>query len=470
MTEVEKQVDNLDAPELETSAITEQKGAPGFAIYGGYLVEEESNADLSGTRKYKTYSDILANLGIVAAGVRYFLNLVAKPSWRFEPADDTPQAEQMAELIEDILDDLDTPWHRIIRRSAMYRFYGFSLQLWTAKLREDGNIGFEDIEPRPQVTIERWITNEFGKVLGAVQRSPQTQEEISLERARLVYCVDDSINDSPEGVGLFRHIVRTSEELLRLEQLEGYGFETDLRGIPVGRGPFTEIDKMVNAGELTHEQAAAMKQPLLNFIRKHVKDPQLGLLLDSMPYLSEDESSTPSTVKQWDMSLLSTNGTSLPEIANAIERKNREIARVLGVEGLLLGATSHGSEALSRDKTHNFHLIVDSTLKELVEVYDKDILDRLFELNGWDKSLKPTVKVDSIKYRDIEQITGALKDLSLAGVPMIPGDPAVEEIYELLGLSKPVIDRLMQDTDLALNSGTNEDSNETNQGESETGE
>ena len=119
----------------------------------------------------------------------------------------------------------------------MYRFYGFSIQEWTARRRDDGFLTFADIAPRSQRTIERWDVDEAGQVLGALQRSPQTQEEIYLPREKLLYIVDDTLNDSPEGLGLFRHLVAPSRRLKRYEQLEGFGFETDLRGIPIGRSP-----------------------------------------------------------------------------------------------------------------------------------------------------------------------------------------------------------------------------------------
>ena len=113
-------------------------GAMGTALYGGYIQDAEESKLLKDGTKYKTYSEMLANVSIVAAGVRYFLNLTAKAKWNFTPSDGDPDG-MYAELAEAILtDDPRTPWHRIVRRAAMYRFYGFSVQEWTARRREDG--------------------------------------------------------------------------------------------------------------------------------------------------------------------------------------------------------------------------------------------------------------------------------------------------------------------------------------------
>lgn len=432
-------------------------GSPGVAIYSGYVVSDEKDTRLVGQERYTTYGNMLANAAIVATGVRFFINLVAKATWRAEPADDSSEAEEKAELVEDMMGDMATPWHRVIRRAAMFRFYGFSLQEWIAKRREDGVIGYQDVEPRAQKTIERWDTDdESGAVLGVFQRNPKTSTEQYIPRAKCVYIVDDSLEDSPEGLGLFRHLAKLADRLARYELLEGWGFETDLRGIPVGRGPFTEVEKMVKAGTLSREQATAMKQPLLDFIQSHNKNPETGMLLDSMTYQTSDEKSAPSGVRQWDLELLQGTPTSAAEVAAAIQRINREMARAMGVEHLLLGEDSQGSFALSKDKTQNFGLLVDSTLKELKETFQRDWLDPIWELNGWDPATMPELKIEQVQYRDVDDLTAALERLAKAGAPLDPEDPAINEIRALLGLSDAVPMEL-SDPDLTLAGGAGEE-------------
>jgi len=413
----------------------ESMGVFGTAIYGGYIVESEKDARLSGLEKYRTYSNILANTAIVAAGVRYFLNLVGKANWRVEPADSSEQAEVISETIADIMTDMVTPWHRVIRRAAMYRFYGFSLQEWTAKRRGDGAIGMYDIAPRPQKTIERWDVTDIGEVRGVVQRIPQTMQEVYLPRPKLIYLVDDSLDDSPQGLGLFRHIAPKAEVLSSYELLEGWGFERDLRGTPIGRGPLSEMSQMLNAGTLTAEQVSTLRTPIEQFVKNSLKGKDTGLVLDSAVYRGTGESQTPSQTPQWNVELLQGSTNSQPDMARAIERLNREMARILGVEHLLLGADSSGSFALSKDKTQSFGMIVTSTLQEIKESFEADFLAPLFDLNGWDMSLWPTLKVEQIQFRDIEQITGALLDMAQSGAAIAPDDPAVNEVRDMLGLS-----------------------------------
>jgi hypothetical protein len=321
----------------------------------------------------------------------------------------------------------------------MYKFYGFSVQEWTAKLRDDGVIGFLDIAPRPQPTVERWDCEADGNVVGVVQSVPQTGEEIWIPREKLVYMVDDSLHDSPEGLGLFRHLVDSNIRLKRFEQLEGFGFETDLRGIPVGRAPIATLDQLVKDQDITSTERDNILAPLKNFIENHIRGPKLGMMLDSSVYESQDDASTPSPNPLWDLSLLQSpgSGTSLPEVSASIIRIQREMARVLGVEQLLLGE-GRGAFSLSKDKTQAFALTIDSALQELTEQYELDILDPLIALNGWDPALKPRLKTESIRFQDIEEVTSALSEMARAGATLDPNDPAVNEVRDLMGLSDAI--------------------------------
>ncbi|AKQ75846.1 portal protein [Roseobacter phage RDJL Phi 2] len=444
----------------KTVAPTDTAGAPGVAVHGGVIQVEEKNANLaSREERYKTYSEILANTSIVAAGTRYFLNLTAKAEWGFTPSDKDTDGK-FAELAEEILTkDPKTPWHRIVRRAAMYRFYGFSIQEWTARRRDDGILTLADVAPRAQSTITKWDLLDDGSVQGVIQQSPQTMAELYIPRQKVLYLVDDTLSDSPEGLGLFRHLTAPAQRLARYEQLEGFGFETDLRGIPVGRAPFTDLAAAVKAGEITQAQRIAIEKPLRDFIQNHVKSAKLGMLLDSITYETKDEAGRPSSAKQWEIELLKGSATSFKENAEAIERINREMARILGVEQLLLGE-GNGSYALSADKTSSFFLLVDGALTEIREAVADDLLTTIWQLNGWDPDMKPELTTEAVRHTDVQEVAAVLRDMASAGAVLDLNDPIINEVRDLLGLSHaPEQEDLGNDEDAALtgNSGKKEE-------------
>lgn len=425
-------------------APTRTAGDSGTAIYGGIPLEVERDRRLVGREKYNTYSNILANTTIAAAGVRLYLNLLGKSAWKAESADaNNAQAEEAAEFLEEVMNKTETPWRRIVRRAGMYRMYGYSVQEWTARRREDGRIDMLDIEPRPQVTIERWdCENDRGVVQGVVQRSAQTSEEIYLPRSKIIYVVDDALNDSPEGLGIFRHLADPSTKLKRYELLEAYGFEIDLRGIPIGRAPLALLQKQVESGEISEEQKTTILDPITKFLANHIKNPKLALMLDSTPYRGTGDQQTPSATQHWGVDLLQGDSNGAEPVNLAIERINREIARLLGVEFLMLGTT--GSQALSRDKTSTFNVNVESALDEIRETYERDFLPVVMNLNGFPEEVWPKLTTETVQFREVEEITAGLKDLAAAMLQ--PDDPAINEVREILGLS-PVPEEL---TDLLM--------------------
>ena len=434
----------MGGPAPSSNSPTESHGSIGDVVDdAGYTISVERSGELMGRQRYIRYSELLANTTIIATGVRYFLLLLSSPEWTVEPARDEdgeelPGAKEVADFIKDCLHDMETPWARIVRRAALYRFHGFSLQEWTAKPREDGRLGFLDIEARPQNTIERWDM-ERGKVRGVTQwinyqSGGSDTGELYIPRERLVYVVDDSLHESPEGLGLFRHLVRPAERLRAYEELEELAFETDLRGVPIGRAPLTELREAVQSKQMDAAKALRARSAVDAFVRNKLKNGKKGLVLNSETYRNLDEAASPSTVRKYDVELLRGEADGAAEVAAAIQRMNQEIARLLGVEHLMLGSDGTGSLALGQTKLSNFFLTVTSTQKDLAEAFERDVVKVLCELNGIPRELHPSLAPEEIDMTDVEALGSLLADLSNAGAPIEPGDPAINTIRSRVGL------------------------------------
>lgn len=417
----------------ETIKPRREMGVPGFSVVGGYLQSKERNPRLIGEQKYITASDILANVAIVAAGVRYFVNLLASPEWKVQPADDSDEAKQLAEFVESVMYDMESSWSRTIRRSGMYKFYGFGIQEWTAKRRDDGRFGYASLETRPQFTIEQWdIDNSTGRVRGFWQRSPHDLRELYIPRAKTVYLVDDTLTDSPDGFGWLRHLAEPADRYMEYQRIEGSGFERDFRGVPIGRAPLAEIEAAVQAGELTRAEADQIKGGLANFIQMRNKSTNTGLLVDSSTYANiSDTGTSTSGVNKWDIELLTGSSQGIEHVGKAINRLDYLMATVLGTEGLLVGAEG-GSRALSEDKSRNLYLNVNSTLNDMAETYEKDFIDPLWTLNGFDNRLKPSLRAEDVAFRTVDDVTKSLADLARAG--LAPDDEATNFVRGMLGL------------------------------------
>lgn len=431
-----------------------EMGARGTAVWGGYVQSIERSSSWSGRQRYITSSEILSNVSIVAASVHYFLNVVSRPSWKVVPASDDPESQKYAEFVEEVIDGLETPWPRIIRRATSYRFHGYSLQEWTALRRDDGKIGLVDIEARPQHTIEQWVLDpKTGKVTGVFQRAPQTNQLLGLPRNKLIYLLDDSMTDSPEGLGAFRHMAEPYNRLKQFLTLETRAFERDLRGTPIGRAPLTLINEAKDKGELTDEEANTLIRGMQDFIEAQVKQSDTGMLLDSMPYESEAQDGRKvSGNPQWNMELLQGSSNGLPELHAAIDRVQREMARILGTESLMLGESA-GSRALSQDKSRNLYLSANSILEDETAAYTKDMIGPLWLLNAFPDEHKPWFQAEDVTPQDVEQVTAALRDMATAGAVLAPDDPVIDDVRDLLGVTRQP-ERDEADLDLMVRSKT----------------
>lgn len=413
-----------------------EAGVSGTAVFGGFIDDGETNPALSQGNRYKTAANILANISVVAASVRYFLNLLANPKWTVTPVDEQDAAAvEAAEFVQEVIDALPSSWTRIVRRSGMYRFHGFSIQEWTAVRRDDGRTGFKGIDSRPQHTIERWDVSEDGTVFGVFQRSPQTGEELPIDRWKVIYMVDDTLTDSPDGMGWFRHLVEPASRLEEYLTLEKIGFERDLSGVPIARAPITALNRAVKAGHMSQADANTMIDGLKNFVKMEIKKKNTGMVLDSQPFENQTaDGAQASSVAQWGVELLTGDPGSIEALGTAIQRINVEMARIIGTENIFTGSEGSGSLALSKDKSTNLYLNINSTLDEMAEQYTKDFIGPLWVLNGFDAALMPKFTTEDVAFKDVEQVAAVLSDMASAGAVLAPDDPAINDVRDMLGV------------------------------------
>lgn len=409
-----------------------EQGVSNLVSYGGFLFTQEQNRKLQGQEKFKTYNDIVSNCSIVAAAIRFYTNVLTNSTWKANPADDTPEAERYAEFVNESMHSMDSSWDRIIRRAAGFKFSGCSISEWTARRRNDGLIDYQNIEARAPGSIVQWDIDDNGTVLGFIQRDPNTQLEAYLPRAKTIYMLDDMLSDQPDGLGLLRHCAEPATRLQAYQILEQRGFERDLRGVPVGHAPYSELAEW--AGDDPERQAIARQYTsnIERFVSMQVKGESTGVVLDSKTYASAtDNGNSVTGQRQWDLSLLQGGTTGLTDMASAITRLNTELARILGCELLLLGETA-SSQALSKDKSGNLYLSVNSTLKDLTAQFDKDYIDPLWELNGFPEEYKPYFSTEDVAKRTAEEMAETLANLARAALS--PDDEAVNFIRGMMGV------------------------------------
>ena len=434
--------DEAAPADLEKGAGTSPIGWGGVTEWGGFIVTDERMPDLIGARRHETYRAMVNDVPMVATGVRLFLDVISKAQWQIKPADpENPQAVEIAEAVEAMRESHVRPWHQIVRKQAFFKFPGCAVQEYIIGKDREGRIKIADIQPRPLNTIVRWEVAESGEVLGVYQ-SVESAREVFIPRNQIIYSVDSTGTESPEGMGLFRNIARACQRLKAFEQIEEVAFDTDLRGIPIARGPWEEVNEAVKANTITEKIKAQMRAPFVRFLKGHVRSRKTGMMMDSAVYRSADEAQTPSSIYKWSLELMRGESQAFEPMAKAIQRLKEEIAQILGVDHVMAGTDGKGSLALSKSKKSGFYVSVMSTLADLVETFDSDWLVRICEMNGWPEELWPDIAVEEIEDTTLEEVTQALESMARSGVVLTPADDAVREVFEMLGLTPPDPDQL----------------------------
>lgn len=411
---------------------TKPYGFPGYTVYNGYVSTLEKSPKLIGNTKFKTFSNLVANVPIVTASLFYFKNILGKSIWSIQATSSEPKAQEVAKKVQRLLYDTRTPFNSVAARAAMYYFFGFSVQEWTAERKKYGLIGFKDVAPRPQHTIERWHVDNSGEVKGITQRVDSVSAEVYLPRERLLYVVDNSIYDAPDGLGALRGVIESAEKLQSLQFLESLGYDSDLRGVPIARAPLAEMYTQKAAGELSDEDINQLLNPVLDWIQNPSRKYGQSILLDSDTY--RDNEDTPSAQKKWDLQSMESYSKTQAEINKTIVREIAQVARVLGTEHLVLGDSERGSFALAKAKVDNFYVTVDTISREVAQAIQRDLVKPLLALNGWPQELCPKVCVDIAKQEDPEIIGTYIKNLAFAG--LLPEDSALTaRLLRIAGLS-----------------------------------
>lgn len=414
------------APVIKATAAA--AGVDGVAAYGGFVMHGENNRHLQGREKWVTYANAM-NVAIVATGLRYFGNLLAGTDWHAEPNEaGGKDAERGAEIVTEGLlkAPMLKPWPLVVRKAAMYRALGFSLHAFAFRRRPDGMIIYGAIEHRPQHTIERWIrASEDAPFDSVMQRARESGREIIISLDECFYCVDDTLTDNPDGVGLMRHVIEKVRRLEVYEKLEGIAYASDLAGTPIARAPLAEIV----AGATGNDDAKAAKvetatRSLKEVIQKRNKTPEdlAWALLDSATYKGADPN-TITAIQKWAIEILKSETANLPDISNVIQRELLQIARVLGVEFVMQGGDGKGSFAQHEDKTSMFATNLQTTLTEIGWFATTQLARRLVARNGLDPdTCAPTLIAEPISTDAVETATRSLANLALAG--LAPNDPA----------------------------------------------
>lgn len=420
-------------------------GSVGTFQFDG-LVQDYAVPELSGSRGRRVYEKMRAD-ATVSAIVFAIEMMLSRTDWTCiasDPEDAT--AIEYAEFFDSLRNDMSLTWKTFISQVLSMLTYGWSFFEIVTKRRlgpdakvpslyNDGKWGLRKLAFRDQDTLYQWNVSENGELQAMVQlvvSGIDSGMKIIPMRKGLLFRAG-SWHDSPEGISPLRGAYTPWLLLQGINRAEAYGIERELNGLPVMKIP-ADVLKAANEGD---EQAIAAVRTYEQIVRDVRLNKQAGVILPSDYY--ENADGTITNQKQYEFSLLSSNGTRAINVQAAAERHQVSIARCVLADFLMLGTSSRsGSQALGQSRFQFFANALDGWNDSIAEVLNRSLIPCIARLNGMDFKKLPSYKTNSVNPVDVETMISCVERYIRAGGVLLP-DPQVDAVVrDRLGL--PMLD------------------------------
>ena len=395
-----------------------------------------------GIRKYREMRDNDATIGAVMYATEQILRDVPRI---VEPSDKkNEKAVEMAKWLETVFDDMEHTLDDHISEALSSLTFGFAIFEPVYKIRggpkfvdpkrkskySDGHYGIRKLASRAQWTIDSFKVDEkTGEILGVNQeRSALTSNFIP--KNKLVHYRTTTTNNDPSGRSILRNAFKSYVYLNTMQVTEGIAVERELNGIPIIRIPSDYL-----ADDATEDQVAIRK--MAERIGRDLKFNEQGsIVLPSDVWVVEDKATAHRLV---DVELIASNGNRNIAIDPIIRRYQHDIARSVMAEFLMLGSSTTGSYALSKSKTDIFLRSVESYINTIYDVLNEQVVKPLWELNGFDAELMPTLKAGDVAPHDLDALGSYLRNLNGADINLTEQVDIIDAL--LANAELPLLDR-----------------------------
>ena len=426
---------------LSETKATKTLGVAGDNTHNGQIRADEFLTDLRGRKAIKKYREMRDNDSTIGAVMYAAEQVLRDVDLKVVPADDSEAAKKEAEFVESVLNDMDHTLDDHIAEALSFLSYGFSWFEVVYKRRvgptersnkkyskyTDGRIGVRKIAARAPWTVNKFdVDTTSGDVLGIEQSVGNfTANKNYIPTNKSLYYRTTSINGDPSGRSVLRNAYTAYEFLNNLQSIEAIAVERELAGIPVARIP----------AEYLGPDATAAQQSFVNELQTILRDVKFNeqgyIVLPSDVYT--DSEGKPTNNRLVDVELMSSSGTRNIDIDPIVKRYQHDIARSVLSEFLLLG-TSGGSYALSKSKTDLFLRALESYIQAIVDVLNKQLVERLWELNGLNYDLIPTIKAGDVAQHDLREIAAFLRNLSGANIDVSNHPEVISDLMDIAEL------------------------------------
>lgn len=421
---------------LSETAAKIELGVSGKNTYTGDIRADEFLQELRGKRAIQKYREMRDNNAIVGSVMYAVEQTLRDVKIEVKPADDSDVAKAEAAFLQSVLDDMDHSLDDHISEALSYLTYGFSWFEVVYKRREgdfrspkknskfeDGRIGIKKIAIRAPWTVESFeVDQQTGEILGMYQEAGWGKRPAMIPVEKSVYYRTTSLNNDPSGRSVLRNAYVSYTYLNKIQSYEAIAIERELHGVPIGRMPAEYMSADASVDQ------AALRGQFDRILRDLKLNEQGYALLPSDVYVDAD--GRPTNHRLMDVELITANGSRSIDIDPVVKRYQHDIARSLMAEFLMLGSGS-GSYALSKTKTDLFLRSLESYINTIVDVLNKQLVERLWQLNGLDWATMPKLVAGDVAPHDLREIASFLRNLNGAGIEVQDQSEVVADLMAI---------------------------------------
>lgn len=415
-------------------------GVAGDNTRNGQIRADEFLPELRGRKAVRTYRQMRDNDATIGAVLYAVEQILRDVDLHVKPVNDSEEAKREARFVEEVLHDMDHTLDDHIAEALSFLSYGFAWFEVVYKRRvgptfrsdkkhskyTDGRIGVRKIAIRAPWTINRFdVDRQTGDVLGIEQDTGGFNNKNCIPVNKSLYYRTTSLNGDPSGRSILRNAYTSYEYLNNLQAIEAIAVERELAGIPVARIPAEYL-----SGDASQAQAGFVNN--LQQILRDVKFNEQGyIILPSDTY--PDKDGAPTNIRLVDVELMSSNGSRNIDIDPIVRRYQHDIARSVLSEFLLLGSQG-GSYALSKSKTDLFLRALESYIQAIVDVLNKQLIERLWQLNGLNYDLMPKIVAGDVAPHDLREIAAFLRNLNGANIDVSNHPEVISDLMAIAEL------------------------------------
>lgn len=397
-------------------------GVEGTNTRNGTLKADEFLPELRGKRAIRKYREMRDNDSTIGASLYAVEQMLRDVKINVKPADDSEEAKAKSQFLEEVLEDMDHSLDDHISEALSFLTFGFAAFEVVYKRREgpyqtnlkkrskysDGYMGVRKIASRAQWTVNRFdVDDKTGELLGFYQDVTSGFDDNYIPSRKSILYRTTVVNGDYSGRSILRNAYSSYERLNALQQYEAIAVERELAGIPV-----IELPSEYLSSNATDDQRAVLNQ--FKEIGRDLKFNEQGfLMIPSDTYPGKD--GEPTNQKLVNVRLMSSEGTRNIDIDPVVKRYQHDIARSVLAEFIMLGSGS-GSYALSKSKSDIFLRSLESYIHTIVDILNKQLVEPLWRLNGFDFKYLPKIVAGDVAPHDLKDLGGYLRNLNSAGI------------------------------------------------------